>query len=122
MLLPFGGHKGYGIALMTAALGGALAASASPGTSQGMYAIAIAPDVFGDASGTRAGVQQLIAHMRSASPRRGFERVDVSGDYERRHRSDSNGIIIISPATWQQIVRTSDKVGVDMSQFPKPIS
>ncbi|MBP2300580.1 malate/lactate/ureidoglycolate dehydrogenase [Azospirillum picis] len=93
-LLPLGGHKGFGLALMCDVLAGALAA-AMPGTPphqeaarvmNNMFAIVFDPARGGNAQWAD-GVDDIVAYVRDTPAAAGTEGVLLPGEPERRTRA-----------------------------------
>jgi LDH2 family malate/lactate/ureidoglycolate dehydrogenase len=69
-LLPFGGHRGSGLAMMIELLGGAwVGAKTGKATagSRGFVILVAAPDLFGFGDGLPGAAEGLIAEMRAAA-------------------------------------------------------
>jgi LDH2 family malate/lactate/ureidoglycolate dehydrogenase len=86
-LLPFGGHKGYGLSLMTCLLGG-LSGTFDPeaGTMRGEFMLAINIERFLPLATYQQGVRGLLNSMKATPPAPGVEEVLVPGDFEQRNR------------------------------------
>lgn len=97
----FGGHKGYGLALLVEILSGVLAGSCfgrtenTASTAHGPARIAkgyvfIAIDVarFGSPDEFRASTDQLVQDIHSSEPAQGFDGVLVPGELEHRRRAE----------------------------------
>jgi LDH2 family malate/lactate/ureidoglycolate dehydrogenase len=110
MLLPFGGHKGYGLSLLISLLAGCLVGQAAPELSRGTFAFAIDPGAFADRDRVLASVRGQLQRMRDTLPAPGFDRVEVPGDFERRNRKAWGDRIEIPDATWQDIRTLADKL------------
>lgn len=92
-LLPLGGHKGFGLALMCDVLAGALA-SAMPGTPShqdsgrvmnNMFAIVFDPARGGNAQWA-ADLDDLVAYVRDTPTAPGAEAIQMPGEPETRTR------------------------------------
>lgn len=92
-LLPLGGHKGFGLALMCDVLAGALA-SAMPGTPShqdsgrvmnNMFAIVFDPARGGNAQWA-ADLDELVAYVRNTPTAPGAEAIQMPGEPETRTR------------------------------------
>jgi LDH2 family malate/lactate/ureidoglycolate dehydrogenase len=116
MLLPFGGHKGYGLAMVVELLGRAL----SPGESynkdgRGGAAVIIAVDAttFHPFAAYAKGADETLGRVKAIPPAKGFDAVLLPGEPEQRSKADRlvNGIPI-AEATWDAIVSAGRSVGV----------
>lgn len=94
-LLPFGGHKGYGIGILVDLLTGALAGSSlglgvqqsnpDPDVGgQAFFFLAIDPRFFSSPEVYAERVDQLISDARSIKPAEGFAEVLLPGELEWR--------------------------------------
>lgn len=120
-LTTFGGHKGFGLALLADILGGSfggggayLPERVAPGRIiNNMMAILIDPDVFGGADGFYADVAAYTAWVKASPPAPGVEAVMVPGDPERKARAErgASGIPVDS-GTWAQLLDTARSVGM----------
>ena len=107
LLLPFGGAKGYGIALMVEVLSGVLSGAgfgdqvrplgdvASP-SNAGAIVITISPEAFMPAAEFGTRLEALLGPIRAGAPAAGFERVLVPGDryWMERERRLRDGVEI----------------------------
>ena len=108
LLVPIGGYKGYGIALMidllTAGLAGGPAGAAvgSPydfGRPQGVshFMIALDPAAFGGAEELAVAVQGVAGQIRGAPRQPGISTIYLPGDLEWKR--EPSGWVSIRPAT-----------------------
>ena len=126
-LLPFGEHKGYGLALMCDLLAGALAGGGTnrPETQvsdtiiNSMLSIVIDPAALTDGSAWKAEVDALCAWVTSSPARPGFDAVMLPGDPERRTRAERErrGIPLDSN-TWRQLLDVAAIVGCGPDEIP----
>lgn len=131
MLLPFGGHKGYGLALTSALLGGLAAigekapnlagsptvpGSTGPRTG-GAVLVVIDPGAFGDSSQYRDAVGEIGAAARTVPTAPGVERVLLPGEPESRATAQRrvNGISLPDD-TWDAIASVAEKHNVAMPE------
>jgi uncharacterized oxidoreductase len=120
-ILAFGGHKGYGLAVLCELLGGALAAGqvghAEDGQRQrvlnGMLSVLIDPAALGGAEAFAAQAQGFVQHLLATPPRPGFGAVQLAGDPERAMRAQrlAQGVPV-DPTTWAQILDAAQRLGV----------
>ena len=129
ILLPFGGHKGYGLGLLVDVLTAALAGSEigrsvdqrnttpeSGGQSLLMLAVDVAHFVRLEAFTSR--VDDLIRQARATPPAEGFAEVLVPGDLERRQEEirRREGIPMY-PEDWQAIVGGLERAGLPAAEL-----
>jgi hydroxycarboxylate dehydrogenase B len=129
MLLPFGGHKGYGLALGAALLGGlaaigeadpsmagAAAAPAEPGQGDrtgGVFLLLVDPGAFGDAGAYVGTVGRVTGALKQVPPAPGVGEVLLPGEPEARTRRQREREGIALPAdTWAAIAGVAEKAGV----------
>lgn len=121
-ILTTGGHKGYGLSMVVESLAGILNAGgwARPGgdvetLENGLTIIAIQVAAFGPPETFKAGVDELIAHMKTTPPQEGFTEVLVPNEpeiRERQKRLDSG--IPIEDDTWDLLEATARKLKVEI--------
>ena len=120
-LLPFGEHKGSGLALICELLGGALAGgeTARPITDgrrrvlNSMFSILVDPKRLGTAANLAQEMEGYVAYSTASPPQPGVGRVRTPGEPERetRARRLAEGIAI-DAVTWGEILAAGEKVGV----------
>ncbi len=119
-LLPFGLHKGSGLALMCEILAGALTGGgtnqpATPkdrGIVNGMLALVLDPARFGDIGAFRAETAAMVAHVKAASPPDGPPLL-VAGEKERLTRAErGRDGIPVPDATWAELCAAAAEVGI----------
>lgn len=109
VLLPFGGHKGYGLSVMIDLLGGALSGMAPAslpeyGGGNGTLIIAMNIPAFVPKENFIAQAEGLCANIKNTPTAPGFNEVLVPGDPEWLARADRLEHGISLPATtWQRI-------------------
>lgn len=120
-LMPFGEHKGYGLAVACELLGGALTGGGTwhQSSVQGravinsMLTILIDPAKLGTQAALETEALAFVDWLRQSPPADGFEAVQIAGEPERKARlqRERDGIEI-DLHTWQEIVGAAGKVGV----------
>ncbi len=120
-LLPFGEHKGAGLALICELLGGALAGgetgrAVSDGRRRvlnSMFSILVDPERLGTAANLAREMEGFVAYVTASPPQAGVGRVRMPGEPEReiRARRMKEGIAI-DAVTWGEIRAAGEKVGV----------
>lgn len=121
-LLTFGGHKGFGLAMMCELLGGALAAGATQRDADasqrrvlnGMFSVLVDPAALADRAGFEAEALAFIAWVRASPLREGFDAIQIAGEPERAHRARRTAEgVPVDATTWQEILAAAAKLGVD---------
>ena len=87
---PFGGHKGFGLALVTQILAGALVNAATippPGTNYGLLMITIDPTSFVPLTQFKTEVDRLIAHVKENRRESGITEILIPGERAYRQRT-----------------------------------
>jgi uncharacterized oxidoreductase len=112
VVLPFGEHKGSGLALVCELLAGAIVGSASVTTNtpaergviNGMLSIVIDPGRLSRRDSMMAEIDAMIAWVKSAKPSDADLPVLVAGDPERIARAErlANGVYV-DEETWRQL-------------------
>ncbi|MCA9092920.1 MAG: Ldh family oxidoreductase [Planctomycetaceae bacterium] len=111
-ILPFGGHKGFGLSLLIDILAGGLSGAGCctradapmDGKTDGILFIALRPDPFITADRFLNQVADLVNHVKSSPPVSGVSEVMVPGELEYRQREDRrrNGIPV-DEEIWQLV-------------------
>jgi len=125
VLLPIGGYKGYGLALVVGLLAGTLNgaalgrdvvdfnADAESPTNTGQAVVAIDPSAFGDVGAFKAAVDKVIRDLRGSERMPGVERILMPG--ERSHativRQREEGIAI-APGLMQTLDRLAETLDI----------
>jgi LDH2 family malate/lactate/ureidoglycolate dehydrogenase len=93
-LLPFGGYKGFGLALMMQALG--LLAGGSDGNDYGYLFIAFRPDLLGPADAFEARVTELVDRIKATPRQKGVEEIRIPSEraFRTRERLSKEGLEI----------------------------
>jgi LDH2 family malate/lactate/ureidoglycolate dehydrogenase len=121
-LLPFGGHKGFALALAIEFLGRILGGGEAHATGNrggnyygesGTLFLAIDPATFRPAADYAAAAADLVGRVKATPPAPGFDAVLIPGDPERQARAArlANGIPIPT-STWEAIGATARTYGV----------
>lgn len=123
-LLPFGGHKGYGIGILVDLLTGALAGStlglgveqSNPDPDRGgqaFFFLAINPEFFSSKETFAAQVDKLTRDTKSAKPAEGFSEVLLPGELEWREeqKRKANGIPFYD-GDWQALSANLEAAGL----------
>jgi uncharacterized oxidoreductase len=118
-IMPFGEHKGYGLAIACELLGGALTGSGTedgvPRTDRrvvnGMLTVVVDPARAGGAEAFAQRTRAFLDWLRSSRVARGYDRVRVAGEPEQesRARRVATGIPV-DATTWTAIGDAAEKV------------
>ena len=124
-MLAFGEHKGYGMAIASELLGGALTGggtwhyeeSSKQRVLNGMFTIVLDPRQLGTAAAFEREARLFLDWLRKSRPAPGFDRVRIAGEPERemRERRSRDGIPV-DEATWNEIVSAADKLELARSR------
>jgi uncharacterized oxidoreductase len=124
-LLPFGGHKGYALAVMTELLAGALSGGATiepanprlGGVINNMFAVLVDPARLAGLDWFRREVDRFVAYVKASPPARADEPVLVPGEPERlaRARRTREGVDV-DGTTWAELLETAGKVGLSRAE------
>lgn len=118
-MLPFGEHKGYGMAVACELLGGALTGggtwhygeSDKQRVLNGMLTIVIDPQRLGTAQAFEREARLFLDWLRKSRTAPGFDRVRLAGEPEREYREKRvRDGIPVDATTWQELLRSADKV------------
>ncbi len=127
-ILPFGEHKGYGLAVACELLGGALAGGRTRHTPfdgkqrvlNGMLSILIDPGRLGAADAFMRESEAFIAWLLQSRPASGTDRVKLAGDPERENRRRRlAGGVPIDPVTWEEILAAAGKLGLSRAEVER---
>jgi LDH2 family malate/lactate/ureidoglycolate dehydrogenase len=125
-LLPIGGPKGYGLALIVDVLAGVLTGSSFgvhvPSTDQlseppssGFFVQALDIGAFADPLEFQQNLQQLIAEIRESPRAQGVERIFLPGEIEWRTKQERLEAGVPVPDTLRQdLVRLGGELGVEV--------
>jgi uncharacterized oxidoreductase len=127
-LLPFGAHKGFGLAAMCEIFGGALSGGytthestleTSSAIVNCMTSVILDPNAF-DAPAAQAEADAFIEWVKESPLADGTERIYMPGEPElaRRDERTANGVPI-DPTTWQQIRDAAVKSGMPASEIER---
>ncbi len=126
LLMPLGGYKGSGLAVMVEILCAVLSGSAIgtelggirfPGkrVRVGQFYLAIDVERFMQVEEFGARMDKLIRMLKSTPPAKGFEEVLVANDPERRVEAEREKTgIPIDPGTWDRLTKTAAELNVPL--------
>lgn len=120
-LLPVGGHKGYGLAVVTELLAGALSGGPTMqpgnvrhgGLMNNMLTVLLDPGRLAGVEWLRREVDGFIDYVKASPPADPAAPVLVPGDPERIARAERMGTgIMIDATTWEEILRAGESLGL----------
>jgi uncharacterized oxidoreductase len=122
-LLPFGGHKGYALAVIAELLAGPLAgADAYPGVTSrsGIFIFTVDATVFRPFADYEKSLAKTLDRIKAVPPRPGFDEVLLPGEPEARARiqRERDGIPIPED-TWHAVCGVGAGLGVDVEAVAK---
>ncbi len=88
--LPFGGHKGYALAVMIQVLTGIMMGGApvpEPGQDYGLFIVAIDPQIFIEKADFDASVTAFVSRVKSSKRAEGVAEILIPGERAFRERS-----------------------------------
>ena len=119
-LLPFGGHKGFALGMVTDILAGALSGAGcsragADRVGNSFLAVVIDIESFCERSAFDADVEQLIDYVKSSKLTSAFSEILVPGEPEaREQKARAKNGIVIDEETWKQIAEVGQRYGVKM--------
>ncbi len=124
-LLPIGGYKGYGLALVVGLIAGTLNGAAmgkdvidfnqdaASATNTGQAIVAIDPSAFGDLAGFKAAVDQVIRDLHASERMPGVDAIFVPGEQSHaRTVAQRAGGIAIAPALMNTLDRLAEQLEI----------
>ena len=124
-LLPFGEHKGHGLAIICELLAGVLTAGGTMqpetpvlgGTLNNMLAVLIDPGRLVGRDWLYGELEAFVDHVKGSPPRDPAHPVLVPGESEDRARSErARSGIEIDPTTWEEILAAAEQVGLTLAE------
>ena len=119
MILPAGGHKGYGLSIFAAFLGAALTAEqpATEGRGGGVFMMALNPRAFSGADTFTGTIDNLAGAVKSVQPAPGVKEVLLPGEPEANARAERQRDGVPVPEdTWQAIGEAAARFSVEMPE------
>ncbi|MDB5803120.1 MAG: hypothetical protein JWN73_442 [Betaproteobacteria bacterium] len=117
-LQPFGGHKGYALAVIAEVLSGALiGAEAYPGVTarSGIFIFAVDAGALRPKADYAPALAATLARIKAVPPAPGFKEVMVPGEPEAQMRSlRTREGIPIPDDTWAAVTAAAASVGLDL--------
>lgn len=120
-MLPFGGHKGYALAVVTELLAGALSGGPTiqpgnprlGGTINNMFAVLVDPARLAGVDWLRRETDGFLDYVKASPPANPGEPVLVPGEPERLARAErARTGIAVDATTWEEILNAAETVGL----------
>jgi L-2-hydroxycarboxylate dehydrogenase (NAD+) len=86
-LLPFGGHKGFGLGLIVQAFGLLAGSALAAGNNDGYVFIAFRPDLLVPLADLKRELAALIAKVKAVPPLSGFTEIRIPGEQSAKNRA-----------------------------------
>jgi len=128
-ILPFGGVKGYGIAMaveLLSAIGGAELGTKVKGTARaderctkGDFFIAINPKFFGNPDEFSEKTDFLVDEIKSSSLASGFSEILIPGDIEKRTSDEKMNGFEIDEILYNKLKKICSKKGLSIDSYTK---
>jgi hydroxycarboxylate dehydrogenase B len=126
-ILPFGEHKGYGMAMVCELLGGALSGGGTlhykPATRaiiNNMLSIIIDPSRLGTAAKLSTETAAFVKWVKQSPVARGVDRIRMPGEPEQDHRRERGASgIPIDATTWAEIIDAAEQLGMKAQEVEK---
>jgi uncharacterized oxidoreductase len=126
-MLPFGEHKGSGLALACELMAGVLTGGGAMqaefpnhGIKNGMFSIVLDPARFGDTGWMDREMATMISWVKSSPPRPGVDEVLIAGEPERKSREKRlKSGIPVDATTWKELVGAAQAAGVSPAKIPQ---
>lgn len=114
-ILPAGGHKGYGLAVIAELVGGAML---GPSFEFNWLIIALDTGAFGTAGNYDRDAREIVESLRATPPAPGTDKVRVPGDPERESETlKREAGIELHAEIWQGLVDAARDVGVPVPKI-----
>ena len=127
-MLPFGRHKGSGLAVMCEIMAGAIGGGQHAGEPvrggilNSMLATVIDLSRLGDPAAMADKVEATMAHVRAARVAPGFDEVLLPGEPERRAARDrAERGIPIDATTWHDICAAAARLGITAAEIDRTV-
>jgi L-2-hydroxycarboxylate dehydrogenase (NAD+) len=126
-LMPIGGYKGYGLAMIVGLLAGTLNGAAMGSetidfnkdqvsvTNTGQAILVIDPDAFGEVDAFKARVDKLVRELRASERMPGVDRIWMPGEqsHEKRLVNERDGLAL-PPALRKQLDEFAREMGIPL--------
>jgi hydroxycarboxylate dehydrogenase B len=127
-MLPFGRHKGSGLAVMCEIMAGAIAGGqraeeeTNGGVMNSMLATVIDVSRLGEPTAIGEAIEATKAHIRSSRTAPGFDEVLLPGEPERRNaEARTHAGIEVDGTTWQEMLEAAETIGITQAEIDQAI-
>ena len=115
-LLPFGGHKGYALAVIAELLSSALTGAdehADDAKATGAFMFAVSSSAFRSRDSYQHALSTIVERIAQVPPAQGFDKVLLPGEPEARSREqrERDGIPV-PDSTWEEVCAVAAELGV----------
>src|SRR5439155_19740442 len=120
-LLPFGGHRGLALAVVSELLAGALSGGPTiqpanrrmGGTINNLFAVVLDPPRLAGVDWLRREIDGFVEYLKGSPPADPAAPVLVPGEPERLARAErSRSGIHVDATTWEDLLQSAEAVGV----------
>jgi uncharacterized oxidoreductase len=127
-ILPFGDHKGSGLALICELLGGALSGGKTwvgkvnpkRQTLNGIFSILVDPSKMGTGENLAREMEGFVAWHTASPPAAGVDHIQIAGDPERaRKKARLAEGVPVDDNTWKEIMDAGVSVGLSQADLDK---
>lgn len=126
-VLPFGEHKGSGLAVIAELFAGALTGgfTMKPGSwdsmtvINNMLSVLIDPARLGGAGNFGGEIDAFVQWVKASPPVGGSETVMLPGEPERQRRHERARAIPVDIGTWREILAAGKSVGISISEIER---
>jgi hydroxycarboxylate dehydrogenase B len=130
-MLPFGGHKGYGLAVVAELLAGALSGGPTiqPGNARlggiinNMFAVLVDPARLAGVDWLRREIDGFVDYVKASPAADPALPVLVPGDPERiAHAERTRDGIYVDPTTWEELLAAGETLGLPRAESAAPVA
>jgi hydroxycarboxylate dehydrogenase B len=127
-MLPFGRHKGSGLAVMCEILAGAIGGGqrvdepSRGGILNSMLATVIDLSRLGDPAAIAQNIETTKSHIRTSRLAPGFDEILLPGEPERRAAQERAKVgIEVDATTWHEIREAAGKIGITAAEIDRAV-
>jgi LDH2 family malate/lactate/ureidoglycolate dehydrogenase len=121
LLLPVGGHKGFGMALLVEILAGVLtgaqfgAGASVTNGKEGQFFLALSPEMFMSRNEFESRMAELARHIKASETVDGVDEIVLPGERGQRRaaRYRADGQVPLNPLGWKVLAEVCESVGVE---------